>query len=165
MRQLAAAASSSSSSSSSSLPSLEDYTAKEVQEMEDLILCLSREATDASRRGRVEALFRDSALVAPSSPPADIDGVNSPPNRFSAALFNLVLISVGNRVQKEAQQRALQESPPPSDDGSVSMATDASSSTDAASSSQLWALVDMMVQSKTIVKRARGELGKEGSFG
>jgi hypothetical protein len=30
---------------------------------------------------------------------------------------------------------------------------------------QLWALVDMMVQSKTIIKRKKGELGSQGSFG
>ena len=29
---------------------------------------------------------------------------------------------------------------------------------------QLWALVDMMVQSKTIVKRRNGELGSKGTF-
>lgn len=29
---------------------------------------------------------------------------------------------------------------------------------------QLWALVDMMVQSKTIVKKRNGELGSKGTF-
>jgi hypothetical protein len=174
MRQLAAAA----ASSASSLPSsLEDYTSKEVQDMEGLILSLSREATDASRRARVEALFRDAALVAPPSPAAEDnnDSEVRPGTRFSAALFNLVLISVGNRVQEEAQQRSLQAPPSTGDDGgSVSMTPEAPAPGAGTSSSppgaladnfQLWALVDMMVQSKTIVKRLRGELGKEGSFG
>jgi hypothetical protein len=153
VRQLAASA-----------PSLDDYPAQEVQEMEDLILSLSREATDASRRSRVEALFRD-ALVAPSSPAEEDDG-DVKPARFTS-LFSLVLVSVGNRVQEEAQQRQMMLQDPPSSvaDDSESLSSSTTISTPSDLNFQLWALVDMMVQSKTLVKRARGELGKDGSFG
>jgi hypothetical protein len=153
VRQLAASA-----------PSLDDYPAQEVQEMEDLILSLSREATDASRRSRVEALFRD-ALVAPSSPAEEDDG-DVEPARFTS-LFSLVLVSVGNRVQEEAQQRQMMLQDPPSSvaDDSESLSSSTTISTPSDLNFQLWALVDMMVQSKTLVKRARGELGKDGSFG
>lgn len=30
---------------------------------------------------------------------------------------------------------------------------------------QVWALIDMMVQSKTIIKKSNGQLGREGTFG
>jgi hypothetical protein len=157
VRQLAASAS-----------SLDDYPAQEVQEMEDLILSLSREATDSSRRSRVEALFRD-ALVAPSSPAEEDDGDGDgdvEPARFTS-LFSLVLVSVGNRVQEEAQQRQMMLQDPPSSvaDDTESLSSSTTISTPSDLNFQLWALVDMMVQSKTLVKRARGELGKDGSFG
>jgi hypothetical protein len=62
--------------------SVEDYTAAEVEEMEDLILSISREATDQLRRDRLRAIFIESL----SQP-------NGDPQRF-IDLFNETLIIV-----------------------------------------------------------------------
>jgi hypothetical protein len=120
------------------------------EEMEALVVSLSREATDEARRNRVAAVF--SEALSAINDPSGIESGGSGGASFSA-LFDQVLIAVGDRVKKEMEAQQMGSSPPPSEEKGSS------------TSYQLWALVDMMVQSKTIVKKARGELGKEGSFG
>ncbi|GAX24354.1 hypothetical protein FisN_4Lu603 [Fistulifera solaris] len=108
--------------------------------MKALILSLSLEPTDQSRRERLAGLFGE-ALAKP----------NGAPKRFTD-LFDKTLIEVGDRVRKEALEALESEQNPPSD-GSKSP-----------QELQVWALIDMMVQSKTLVKRANGELGNGGTF-
>lgn len=123
---------------------------KEVKEMEDLILSLSLEPTDESRRERVKSIFQ-TELAKP----------NGAPKHFSD-LFDFTLVIVGDRVKAEAQENA---------ERLQSMETTETVSDEKSTTSQgfpeqrqLWSLVDMMVQSKTIVKRASGDLGSKGSF-
>jgi len=153
-----------SSGSGSSSPS-SDYSATEVKEMEELIVSLSKEPTDRSRRHRVATVF-DEELAKP----------NGAPKRFSD-LFDQVLVIVGDRVKYRAQKVAIeqqQQQEHQADDDSTKNIKDDESEKDSNNmmgrnktkeEKQLWALVDMMVQSKTIVKRASGELGSKGSFG
>lgn len=153
------------------------YSEDEVQNMEELILSLSLEPTDESRRERLTTVFTD-ALAGP----------NGDPQRF-ADLFNQVLITVGDRVKANAQQKAIEaqekrktlqdrwkENEEARNAEKAAQATkgdakdapatkETSVVTKTPEEKQLWAVVDMMVQSKTIVKRASGELGSEGSFG
>jgi hypothetical protein len=105
--------------------------------MNNLIVSLSEDSNDASRREKVEIIFAEQ-LAQPGA------------ERF-AALFDSVLMTVGERVQTEARKKAIeaQEKEDPEQSGEHL---------------QLWALIDMMVQTKTLVKRASGELGSEGSF-
>lgn len=123
--------------------------------MEKLIVSLSKETSDESRRGRVASIF-DDALAKP----------NGAPKRFSV-LFDQVLVVVGDRVKLEAEQEALkqqqtvQEQIDREDVPKFKDLLKGRSDIEL----QLWALVDMMVQSKTIVKKATGELGSEGKFG
>lgn len=141
-----------------------EYSETEVQEMEDLILTLSKEPTDESRRTRLKSVFTE-ALARP----------NGAPKRFSN-LFDQTLIVLGDRIREKAMQKALEaqqagayssaEGHQPEEDASGKSAT-ASDDYMAGKSEeerQVWALVDMMVQSKTIVKRASGELGSSSSF-
>jgi hypothetical protein len=143
-----------------------DYPAAEVEEMEQLILSISREATDQLRRDRLRAIF----IEALSTPNGD------DPQRF-IDLFNQTLIIVGDRVKREAQQKflKLQEAEaaekddvdndessltPPPDEAAPDVPREKTPD-----ELQLWALIDMMVQSKTIVKKESGELGNKGTFG
>ena len=146
--------------------SVDDYTAAEVEEMEDLILSISREATDELRRDRLRAIF----IEALSQPNGD------DPQRF-IDLFNETLIIVGDRVKLEAQQKflKLQEAEaaekkddvdndessliPPPDEAAPDVPREKTPD-----ELQLWALIDMMVQSKTIVKKESGDLGNKGTF-
>lgn len=131
--------------------------------MDNLIISLSLEPTDESRRQRLVSLFHEK-LATPGR------------KRFTD-LFDQVLVLAGNRVQIEAQKKALE---------SVGDSVVKKSSENAAAEKedeedepemmdeelmdkkpeekQLWALVDMMVQSKTITKKVYGNLGTKGTF-
>ena len=144
--------------------------------MEKLIVSLSKERTDASRRSRLSGILTE-ALAKP----------NGAPKRFTD-LFDRTLIEVGDRVRSIALEKALQvekletgsgESGSVEESSLVSRVeennvTPASSDTSpneddfmsgkTDEEKQVWALVDMMVQSKTIVKKANGELGSSSEF-
>ncbi len=84
--------------------------------------------------------------------------------RFSV-LFDQVLAVVGDRVQLAATKKALQESQ--EKEGSRDEENEDGDYMGMGKSPeerQLWALVDMMVQSKTISKKAFGELGNKGTM-
>jgi hypothetical protein len=72
--------------------------------------------------------------------------------------------------EKERQQQAEQDEvlpsfPLPGQQSRVSSDSRDSNLSKSETELQLWALIDMLVQSKTIVKKAAGELGSEGKFG
>ncbi len=136
-----------------------------MEEMEQRILSISREATDEVRRDRLRAIFIESL----SQP-------NGDPQRF-IELFNQTLIIVGDRVKLEAQQKflklqeeaeAAEKDDAGNDESSLTPPPDAAapevSREKTQDELQLWALIDMMVQSKTIVKKESGGLGSKSSF-
>ena len=118
-----------------------DYTESEVEDMEQLIVSISREATDQKRRDRLALVFQD-ALAG-----------NSRSYRFSG-LFNEILMVVGDRVKLEAEQKALQQQQQQEASDNEDPLT-----TKTPEEQQLWALIDMMVQSKIIVKKAKDQAG------
>ena len=128
-----------------------DFTTEEVKAMDDLIISLSMEPTDESRRERAVQIF-NTELAKP----------NGAPKRF-ADLFDAVLMVVGDRVQMAAKKRALEAGPQ-----TPAEAEEEASRIDfmqrSADERQLWALVDLMVQTKTLVKKASGTLGNNGNF-
>ena len=140
----------------------DDYSATETQEMRDLILSLSLEPTDHDRRSRVRDVFHE-ALARP----------NGMPKRFTD-LFDKVLIEVGDQVQNEAKKKFFEDEAA----AAAAQKSDPKESSSAGEDEsllpterikspeelQLWALVDMMVQTKTIVKKVNGELGSQGTF-
>lgn len=120
--------------------------------MNSLITALSLESDDTSRRQRLATLFEEE-LAKPD------------PTRFTD-LFDEVLVTIGYGVQREARKNA-QESlkPVESNDDQEAKESDGDLMTGKSpEEKRLWALVDMMVQSKTIVKRASGDLGSKGTF-
>jgi len=139
-----------------------DFSSQEVKDMEELIVSLSKEPTDEARRSRVASIFEER-----------LAGPNGDPERFSN-LFNQVLMIVGDRVKMTAQRQAIEMEAAQKDEESEndSKANQEEESPESSSGlnvktaeqKQLWALVDMMVQSKTIVKTKNGELGSQGTF-
>ena len=136
-----------------------NFSEEELQKMDDLIISLSLEPTDESRRERLQSIF-DEELAKP----------NGAPQHFSD-LFSHMLVIVGDRVKLEAQEYAAQLTVKAEKEKAEA---DAEESDDEgkkekdgiafAGQRQLWGLVDMLIQSKTIIKRASGDLGNKGSF-
>lgn len=136
------------------------FDLEKVQEMEQLVLSLSKETSDKLRRTRLQQIFEEKMHE-------ELDEESSA--NFTR-LFDQVLIVVGDRVRMEAAQQLQAEN----DTSTTTMGNKQDedelpsfplSSQKSETQLQLWALVDMMVQSKTIVKRASGQLGSEGEFG
>jgi hypothetical protein len=133
--------------------------------MEDLILSLSVEPSDESRRGRLVSIFE-----------MELSKENGAPQEF-ADQFGLALNVVGARVQDGAREKALKKreeaealgeeplEPEPEPEPLENKSSDAPIAMGhTAEEQQLWALVDMMIQSKTIVKKMFGDLGTKGQF-
>ena len=127
------------------------FTTDEVNAMDELIISLSMEPTDEIRRTRAAKIF-EMELAKP----------NGAPKRFTD-LFDAVLMVVGDRVQMAAKKRAL-EAGPQSPEEAEEEVTRVNFMERSADERQLWALVDLMVQTKTLVKKASGTLGNNGSF-
>lgn len=124
--------------------------------MTDLILSISLEPTDESRRERVVKLFEEE-LAKPNGAPA----------RF-AALFDQVLMVVGERIQNDAKNRAMEAqsteqavAEAKKEEGEEAKKEDFMDKPP--QERQIWALIDLMVQSKMIVKKHNTNLG-EGAF-
>jgi hypothetical protein len=131
-----------------------EYTVTEVQAMDSLIISMSLEPTDNSRRQRLASVFSEELAKADC-------------RRF-AYLFDHVLTIVGDRVQVEAKTKALAHNKDAEDSGDQDDENDDGGDFMGMGRSpeekQLWALVDMMVQSKTIAKKAFNELGNKGTL-
>lgn len=136
------------------------YTDDEAEDMEKLIVSLSLEPTDQSRRDRLASLFAEE-LAKP----------NGAPKKFTD-LFASTLNIVGDRIQHLAAEKVSQNqattSSSDTDDSDTEQTKDEKNSMKGLGSMpegrQLWALVDMMVQSKTLVHTQSGELGSKGTF-
>ena len=99
-------------------------------------------------------------------------------------LFQQSLEAVGNEVQAEARELAMKRYEEKDAAETINEAAVASATNNGGDSpirvetvnetsegkikspleTQLWALVDMMVQSKTMIKKAQGQLGSKGEF-
>ena len=141
------------------------FTQSEILEMEKLILSLSQIADDTVRREQLASLF-DAELAAAASG-GGIGGEEIP--RF-AQLFQEALNTIGERVQESAREVAAASTIATNNikaDNENNMNMEEQHGTTREKSSeelQLWALIDMMVQSKTRVKLHMGKLGSKGEF-
>lgn len=136
-----------------------------MQEMEQWILSLSLDSDDASRRDKLASLFAEKLRCS---------------DRSFVPLFDRTLIVVGDRIRAQATAAAAHTAADrgPSGGGGKQGA-DADEEEQgqfvpriapppppkSPTECQLWALIDMMVQSKTIVRKSAGQLGSDGSFG
>jgi len=130
----------------------DNYTPAEVTQMKDVIVSLSQESDDQARRLRLKTIME-----------VGLAGPNGGPKRF-ATLFERVLTQVGEQVQKEAREKyseraAASESESPEEGNAETVGEEDESSAKekpvekSPEELKLWALVDMMVQSKTMIKK------------
>ena len=168
------------------------FTQSEIHDMENLIVSLSQISDDALRREKMASLFdmelaaAAAAAAAAASTASNEDGFTSSGGdgderevpRF-AQLFQVALNTIGERVQASAREVASTIIATNDEDDDASMAErggvgdDDNSAVKLPQSTmreksqeemQLWALIDMMVQSKTRVKLHMGKLGSKGEF-
>ena len=138
--------------------------------MRDLIIDLSKESTDDVRRSRLQSII--------------VRGLEEGDAEAFSQLFQQALEAVGNEVQAEARELAMKRYEEKDAAETINEAAVASATNNGGDSpirvepvnetsegkikspleTQLWALVDMMVQSKTMVKKAQGQLGSKGEF-
>lgn len=128
----------------------DDYTPDEITKMKDVIDSLSQESDDQTRRLRLQTIMD-----------VGLSGPNGGPKRF-AVLFEKVLTEVGEQAQNEAREKFSERATATEgvEDETVeneSAEEEESEEEKAAEKSpeelKLWALVDMMVQSKTAIKK------------
>lgn len=154
-------------------PSVElpEFGQDDIGEMEHLIMSLSRESDDDKRREKLAGILDEELEEA--SKDSDDAALNAEVPRF-AKLFQIVLDSVGEKVQSDAREAALeqQQKQKNESDGEDEAQNDSMPSEEGErvprvktpEELQLWALIDMMVQSKTRVKLHMGSLGSKGEF-
>lgn len=145
-----------------------EFTSDEIEDMNQLILSLSKESDDAIRREKLDDIL-DKELSEDESLSNTKFGTDTPP-KF-AKLFQYSLDTVGQEIQtaarilaeqqiKEVEQESLDglETDIGEDRGEVKKRVKSKEEL------QLWALIDMMVHSKTRVARHTGQLGSKGEF-
>jgi len=126
---------------------------------------LSKVSDDTKRREQLNSILEKELKLTtdPKAPPA----LSTEVPRF-AKLFQCSLDNVGERVQTAAREKAMEmqeaqentttDNDNSGDDGEVVQRVKSEEEL------QLWALIDIMVQSKTAVKLHMGTIGSKGSF-
>jgi hypothetical protein len=154
----------------------DDFTPAEVTEMRDLIVSLSDETDDTNRRQRLQKTIEEALLHDGDSPNSNVNAYGTQPKRFTV-LFSRVLTQVGEQVQQDAREKFSKKSAEADDDDDHDENNNETASSDATKEEEkmeeedddetverivrekspeelkLWALVDMMVQSKTVFKK------------
>ena len=131
-------------------------------DMQALILSLVEERTDEMRRSRLKQIFHDNVVIRDDTGEDEAPKLNTNSFQF-VKLFDAILNKVGQSIQEKARQNALTqrraklEGMAASTEDGLQENTDASESSDDSGmmgeeERQLWACIDMLVQSKTIVK-------------
>ena len=128
-------------------------------------MSLSKVSDDTKRREQLNSILEKELKLTtdPKAPPA----LSTEVPRF-AKLFQCSLDNVGERVQTAAREKAMEmqeaqentttDNDNSGDDGEVVQRVKSEEEL------QLWALIDIMVQSKTAVKLHMGTIGSKGSF-
>eukprot|EP00579_Thalassiosira_antarctica_P014569 CAMPEP_0201929562 /NCGR_PEP_ID=MMETSP0903-20130614/23277_1 /ASSEMBLY_ACC=CAM_ASM_000552 /TAXON_ID=420261 /ORGANISM="Thalassiosira antarctica, Strain CCMP982" /LENGTH=228 /DNA_ID=CAMNT_0048468371 /DNA_START=161 /DNA_END=847 /DNA_ORIENTATION=+ len=153
-----------------------EFTQDEINDMDQLILSLSKESDDDKRRERLAGTLDKELADASDNPSVDDDSnesvIGAEIPRF-AKLFQLSLDSIGEKVQTDARAKALEQQQQNLNNGDDADDTKIESEggdiiperrVKSPEELQLWALIDMMIQSKTRVKLHMGSLGSKGEF-
>ena len=146
-----------------------DFSKDEIEDMNQLIMTLSKEFNDDTPREKLAEIL-DKELTNDTSDNSDESAdINTEVPRF-AQLFQISLDYVGEEVQAAAREVAAQQQ---QEQENLSLLYDKADDGEegervmrvkSQEELQLWALIDMMVQSKTRVKLHMGSLGSKGEF-
>ena len=109
-------------------PGSDDSTAEEIEEVKKMILSVSKEEDDEKRRSKLSSLINEK--------------MNQADEQF-LQIWDKAIIQVGGELQDEARRKAVEM--PMKEEQPVKKTKE---------ELQLWAIVDMMVQSKTLIKKA-----------
>jgi len=112
--------------------------------MRNLILSISQETDDGKRRSTIAELMKEKTSLDDVAEAAKF-----------VHLWDTTLIQVGGDFQNEARARALRMPPAPvveADGGDEDKPAEPREKSK--DELQLWALIDMMIQSKTLIKKA-----------
>ena len=140
-----------------------EFTSDEIEDMNQLILSLSKESDDTIRREKLDGIL-DKELSEDES----LSNTKCAP-KF-AKLFQYSLDTVGQEIQTAARilaDQQMKEEQESLDSLETDIDEDRGEVKKRVKSKeelQLWALIDMMVQSKTRVARHTGQLGSKGEF-
>ncbi len=115
-------------------------------EMQQTIMSLSMESDDDTRRERLKSLFDDKLMQ---------ENDDEAATKF-VTLFESALTKVGTEIQSMARDRASKKSTE-----TTTKKEEGDKTTKDPSEIQLWALVDMMVQSKTLIKKNKESKSSE----
>mmetsp|Transcript_6356 Transcript_6356/g.11326 ORF Transcript_6356/g.11326 Transcript_6356/m.11326 type:complete len:205 (+) Transcript_6356:123-737(+) len=143
-----------------------EFTQDEMDAMEEVILSLSKESDDDKRREKLATILDEELEASANNDESDKAAFGAEIPRF-AKLFQLSLDSVGERVQTAAREVAMEQQEQNANNGDGTHDDAGSEPVERVKSAeelQLWALIDMMVQSKTRVKLHMGSLGSKGEF-
>lgn len=137
-----------------------DFTQNEIHDMEQLIVSLSKVSDDSKRRERLAEIFDKELDASKDESEQDSGGtaIDSEIPRF-AKLFQQSLDNVGENVQAAARELVMEQNEKVIEEG-----REGEKRSKSPEELQLWALIDIMVQSKTRVKLHMGSLGSKGEF-
>ena len=149
-----------------------------MNDMDQLILSLSKESDDDKRRerlaGTLDKELADASNDASVNDDSDESVIDAEIPRF-AKLFQISLDNIGEKVQTDARAKALEQQQQQQNLDNGDDADDTKIESEGGDiiperrvkspeELQLWALIDMMIQSKTRVKLHMGSLGSKGEF-
>jgi hypothetical protein len=167
-----------------------EYTSKERHDMESLIIALSYENNDQIRRDKVQEIFNielskpypqhftnlfNTVLIDVGDRVrlATINQLSEKNKNNNNNLNNNTSSSKTEETIQEQPEKAVgdvsdfltKRKPATTITTTAETTTTTTTTTPSSSELQVWALIDMMIQSKTIVKKSNKTLGSEGSFG
>jgi len=125
--------------------SSEKFSQDEINTIENLIVDIAKEPTDESRRDRLFTVFTNQYTSA-----TDDDVKESSFRRF-ATLFDETIIRMGQVVQTKAREKAAEQQRQQSLEEKTEESTEAPEKSQ--EEKELWAYVDMMIQSKALAKK------------
>jgi len=121
------------------------YAESEIEEMGNTIISISKERDDEKRRSIIISLIKEKTQA---DDPAEAA-------KF-AHLWDITLTAVGGKFQNEAREKAYKTASETNNSKDGDQVEDGTTRTPEKSDDemQLWALIDMMIQSKILIKKA-----------
>lgn len=126
----------------------DEFDSSQRDEVTSLIMRLSEEENDEVRRSNLSSLLRER-----------LNQENSIEAARFALLWDTTIIEIGSKVQEEARKKAEETAASQSKEELINSDPEVSSNLDgtrikSAEELKLWAMIDMMIQSKHIIKNA-----------
>ena len=128
--------------------SINEFDSSQRDEVTSLIMSLSEEKNDDVRRNNLSSLLKER-----------LNQENSIEAARFAVLWDTTIIEIGSKVQEEARKKAEESVTTECEEENINSDPEVTSNLDStriksAEELKLWAMIDMMIQSKHIIKNA-----------